>query len=196
MSTLPTPFLSPEQYLALERKAQTKSEYYQGETFAMAGGSATHSQLAVALASLLRERRPKDRCRIYNSDMRVRISPTGLYTYPDVTAVCGPPVFHENDTLLNPGLIAEILSPSTADYDRGLKFDQYRSLDSLQQYLIVWQDRIQVHLHTRQPDGWLLTTWDKPDDTVRLTALPVEFTLAELYQDVLPFDDEALQTLR
>jgi len=130
MSTNPVIRLTPEQYLALERKAETKSEFYNGEMFAMSGASRWHNLIT---GNVLAELHPLLKNRpwtIYPSDMRVKVSPAGLYTYPDVTVVCGEAQFEDQhfDTLLNPTLIVEVLSKTTAAYDQGEKFEQYRKL--------------------------------------------------------------------
>ncbi len=136
------PFLSPQEYLALERQAETKSEYYAGEVFAMAGASRRHVKImvntVVSLAAQLKERS----CEVFTSDMRVKVSATGLYTYPDVAVVCGKPRFDDDqeDILLNPTVIIEVLSKSTEAYDRGEKFALYRALESMTDYLLIAQD--------------------------------------------------------
>src|SRR5436190_10717366 len=159
MSSVPKTFLTPEQYLEIERKAEYKSEYFRGEMFAMAGGTLAHSLLVGNVMGNLWPRARARSCRTCNSDMRVHIPATGLYTYPDVIVVCGEPQLLDgrNDTLLNPTLIVEVLSPSTEAYDRGRKFEHDRSLDSLQEYLLLSCERVSADLFTRQPDGrWLL----------------------------------------
>ncbi|HEY7392350.1 MAG TPA: Uma2 family endonuclease, partial [Bryobacteraceae bacterium] len=125
MSTQPKTFLTPEEYLEIERRAEFKSEYFAGEMFAMSGGTGPHSRLAVRISSDL-ERQTRDRnCSVFNSDLRVQVSATGLYTYPDISALCGEPRYLDQvrDVLLNPSLIAEVLSPSTEAYNRGRKFE-------------------------------------------------------------------------
>src|SRR6266404_1708800 len=154
MSSVPKTFLTPEQYLEIERKAEFKSEYFQGEMFAMAGAREAHNLIALNLAAALHPQLRARPCRAYISDMRVRVSATGLYTYPDILVVCGEPQFldERRDTLLNPNLIVEVLSPSTEAYDRGRKFEHYRSVESLSEYLLVSSERIIAELFTRQPD--------------------------------------------
>ena len=135
MSAVPKPFLTPQEYLARERRAETKSAYLRGEVFARAGASRKHNLVWTNVAAELRQRLRESDCEVYQSDMRVKVSPTGLYTYPDVTVACGEPQFEdaEVDTLLNPKVVVEVLSPSTADYDRGGKFTHYRRLPSLRE---------------------------------------------------------------
>src|SRR4051812_40698878 len=138
MSTQPKPHLTPEQYLEIERAAEYKSEYFDGEMFAMSGAREAHNVVAMNIGAELREQLRQKPCRVYPSDMRVRVSSTGLYTYPDVVAVCDKPQFADEvtDTLLNPVLVVEVLSPSTEAYDRGRKFDHYKTIESLREYLL------------------------------------------------------------
>ena len=187
VSTQPKTFLTPEQYLEIERKAERKSEYYNGEMFLMAGAKEAHNLLVANLVRDLGQQFRSRPCRVYPSDMRVRVSPTGLYTYPDVIAVCGQPRFLDDkkDTLLNPEVTIEVLSLSTEAYDRGRKFEQYKSLESLREYLLVASDRVHVDLYTRQTDGrWLLTSADRMDDSLALESVGAQLTLADLYEKV------------
>ena len=187
MSTQPKHLLTPEEYLEIERNAEFKSEYYQGEMFAMSGGASAHSLIAGLVVHLLNMQVLLRNCFVYTSDMRVRVSQTGLYTYPDVTVVCGERKFLDSrlDTLLNPNVIVEVLSPSTEAYDRGRKFDHYRSLESLGAYLLIASDRIHVDLFTRQPSGlWLLMAAERPEDTIELGCIECRLTVAEIYQKV------------
>jgi len=187
VSTLPKTFLTPEQYLEIERQAERKSEYFNGEMFAMAGAKEAHNLLVANLMGRLHEQLRSRPCRVYPSDMRVRLSATGLYTYPHVIAVCGQPRFldDQKDTLLNPDLIVAVLSPSTEAYDRGRKFEQYKSLESLREYLLVASDRVHADLYARQTDGrWLLTSADRMEDSLALESVGAQLTLADLYEKV------------
>jgi Uma2 family endonuclease len=187
VSTQSNSFLTPEQYLEIERKAEFKSEYFNGEMFAMAGAKRVHNLLVAHLVRELDQRLRSRPCEVYPSDMRVHMPATGLYAYPDAVVVCGEPRFRdgEEDTLFNPGLIAEVLSPSTEAYDRGRKFDSYKSIESLREYLLVASDRIHVDLYTRQADGrWLLTSADKLEDSLTLESVGAQLTLADLYEKV------------
>jgi Uma2 family endonuclease len=187
MSTQPKTFLTPEEYLEIERAAEYKSEYYQGEMFAMAGAKWNHNLIAGNLVGDLRQQLRSRPCSVTPSDMRVRVSATGLYTYPDVVVVCGEPQFldGQRDTLLNPTLIAEVLSPSTEAYDRGRKFEHYRSLEALAEYLLVSSQRVSAELYARQPDGrWLLTAANSLEDTLQLPATGCRLALAEIYEKV------------
>lgn len=186
MSTQRTTFLTPEQYLEIERAAEYKREYYQGEMFAMARVREAHNLLVVNLIIILGQQLFERPCRFYPSDMRVT-TPAGLYTYPDVSAVCAEARFADNtlDTLLNPALIVEVLSPTTEAYDRGRKAEQYRGIESLTDYLLVASDRMHVELLTRQPDGnWLLREFNRPDETVELGSVDCRLVLSALYNKV------------
>lgn len=187
MASDPRPRISPEEYLALERQAETKSEYLDGEIFAMTGASRKHNRLNLNLAVLLDSQLKAKGCEVYASQMRVKVSATGLYTYPDVVAVCGEPRFEdaEVDTLLNPTLIIEVLSKSTGDYDRGTKFLHYRALPSLREYILIAQNQVHVEHYLRQNDAWLLTETDRQDDVIELPSVGARLALAEVYDRVL-----------
>ena len=194
MSTHPKAFLTPEEYLEIERQAEIRSEYYQGEMFAMAGGSEAHNILVDNLVVAFRLKLRGGSCRSYSRDMRVQVSATGFYTYPDLVVVCGERKFldEKRDTLLNPNLIVEVLSPTTEAYDRGRKFSHYRALESLQEYVLVSQDRIQVECFKRQSAGqWLLTAASRPDDAVCLDSVGCTLPLADIYEDVAAPGDQA-----
>src|SRR5262249_28209470 len=163
MSTAPTRRISPEEYLAQERLADFKSEYLRGEVFAMAGASYPHTLIKDNLAQEAGTQLKSGPCRVLTSDMRVRVNATGLYTYPDVVIVCDEPEFEDAvfDTLLNPRALVEVLSDSTEKYDRGAKFGHYRQIPSLQEYVLVAQDRPLVERYVRQADNsWLLTVFE------------------------------------
>ncbi|MDS4069452.1 MAG: Uma2 family endonuclease [Candidatus Competibacter sp.] len=187
MSLQPKPCLSPEDYLALERSAEFKSEYFDGEIFAMTGASEPHNLIVVNTVRELGNQLKKRPCKVYASDMRVKVSPTGLYTYPDLVVVCGKAQFDDShvDTLLNPTLIVEVLSGSTEAYDRGRKFEHYRKLESLAEYVLIAQHHPHVESYRRQPDHrWMLTDSDGLDGSLRLDAIDCELTLAEIYDKV------------
>jgi Uma2 family endonuclease len=187
----PQPRTAPAEYLALEREAEHRSEYLDGEIFAMAGASRRHNLICLNVGAELRDQLRRRPCEVYVHDMRVKVSATGLYTYPDAVAVCEEPQFEdaELDTLLNPTLLVEVLSPSTADYDRGAKFEHFRTLPSLQEVLFVSQDEVHVLHYVRQPaDTWILSeSWDV-DGVVSLPSIRAELRIAEVYAKVA-FDD-------
>jgi Uma2 family endonuclease len=187
VSTQPKTFLTPEEYLEIERKAEFKSEYCDGKMFAMAGAGEDHNLLVVNLIVGLHDQLQSRPCRVYPSDMRVRVRATGLYTYPDVVVVCGAPQFldEQRDTLLNPTLLIEVLSPSTEAYDRGRKFEYYRLIESLHEYLLVASDRVHAELYTRQPDGrWLFASADRLEDSIDLQSVGCRLALADLYERI------------
>jgi Uma2 family endonuclease len=177
---------TPEQYLAMERKADFKNEYDGGFITAMAGGSPEHNLIAVNLSGEIRSQLKGRPCVVYMSDVRLCVSPTGLYTYPDVMAVCGERQFLEGakDTLLNPNMIVEVLSNSTESYDRGRKFGHYRQLASFQEYVLVAQDEVKVERFTRRGDDWVLSIFTSLDDTLRLSSIDCEIALREIYDRV------------
>lgn len=187
MSLQPQPRITPEEYLALERRALDKSEYLDGEIFPMPGASRKHNLVCVNITIVLGSQLRQSPYEMYAGDMRVKVSPTGLYTYPDVIVVCDEPQFEDNqmDTLLNPTLIVEVLSPSTEDYDRGGKFEHYRALPSLQEYLLVAQDRCHIVHYTRQKDGtWLLAETTRIEEHLHLPSIDCNLSLAEVYAKV------------
>lgn len=196
MSTGALKRMSWSEYLQQEREAETKSEFYDGEVFAMAGATRHHNLIAVNLAAELRNVLREGLCETYGSDMRVRC-PDGLGTYPDVS-VAGDPLFEDDteDTLLNPVLIVEVLSPSTEAYDRGRKFQGYRRIPSLREYLLVSQDRCLIEHYVRQSefDGWLLTSVSEPDEQIELPTLGVSLSVNDVFARVdfsAPDADEA-----
>ena len=194
MSALPESLLTPQEYLARERRAETKSEYLRGEVFAMTGASRQHNLIAGNVAAELHQRLRDRPFEIYQSDMRVKVSPTGLYTYPDVTVVCGEPEFEDAqvDTLLNPKVLVEVLSPSTADYDRGRKFTHYRRLSSLHEYLVISQDRPLVEHYVRQgQDAWVLTEERSLQAAVDLPSIDCQLPLSEIYLKVRFSEEDA-----
>jgi Uma2 family endonuclease len=189
MSTQAKSLLTPAEYLAIERKAEFRSEYHQGEMFAMAGGTEAHTMLIDNLIIQLGPELRGGPCRAYSNNMRVQVSAGGVYMYPDVVVGCGERQFldERRDTLLNPTLILEVLSESTEAYDRGKKFGHYRTLESLQEYVLVSSDRVQVECYRRQPGGqWLLTAANNLQDTIHLASVDCEIPLAEIYEGIEP----------
>ncbi|MFB3131096.1 MAG: Uma2 family endonuclease [Rhodothermales bacterium] len=187
MSTHPQTYLTPEEYLAFEHEAEVKHEYYAGEIFAFAGASRQHNLIVGNVYAGLHAQLRQRPCEVYASDMRVRVSPTGLYTYPDVVAVCEEARLsdEENDTLLNPTVIVEVLSASTAAYDRGEKFEHYRKLESLKEYLVIAQERHHVERHVRQSEGqWLLSETDSVEDVIELPSIACRLAVADIYEKV------------
>ena len=180
-------FITAEEYLALERKAEHKSEYRNGQIFAMAGATVPHIMINMSLCINLGRQLGNKGCHVYHSDMRVRTAADGLYTYPDLSVVCGKPKFGDRPTatLLNPVLLAEVLSPSTERYDRVGKFALYEAIASLREYLLISSETICVERYFRRPGGkWQRTEARSLKDTVRLVSVPAVLTLKELYKDV------------
>jgi Uma2 family endonuclease len=184
VSTQPKPRLTPEEYLAIERAAEFRSEYYDGEMFAMAGTSTSHDLIAGNLYMSLRAQVRGRKCRIYTGEIRVRVGKG--YTYPDISGVCGDERLGDSqfDILLNPNFLAEVLSPSTEAYDRGRKFEQYRTIESLSQYLLIAQDRVHLDLYTKSTDGWNLKSYDSLTDQVQLESIGCTVNIADLYEDI------------
>ena len=175
--------LTPEEYLSFERKATTKHEYLKGQIIAMSGASRVHSFITGDIFGELRDQLKGHKCEVHSSDMRVRIHSTNTYFYPDVVVACEEPQFEDNifDTLLNPRVVIEVLSPATEAYDRGEKFEFYQQLDSLQEYLLVSQDQISVEHYRRQNTEWLESEYRELDDVVMLRSIECELRLQDIY---------------
>jgi Uma2 family endonuclease len=176
--------LTAREYLALERKAETKSEFLHGEVFAMTGGTRRHSLIATNLAGELRTLLKGKPCQVFNRDMRLKIEATGLCTSPDVQVACGKRRFEDapEDVLLNPRIIFEVLSDSTSAWDRGQKFWHYRHLESLAEYVLVAQDLWLVERYTRQPEGsWVLETVEGAKGVLALKSIRCRVPLKEIY---------------
>ncbi|HEY1379828.1 MAG TPA: Uma2 family endonuclease [Gemmataceae bacterium] len=187
MSAVPKTRLTPEQYLAIERKAEFRSEFYNGEMFAMAGASEPHNRVKDNLVVEIGSRLKGSGCHSYSSDMRVKVSATGLYTYPDIVIVCGKPELEDAhlDTLLNPQVIIEVLSDSTAGYDRGRKYRHYKQIASFREYVLVAQDEPVIERRVRQPDGsWAETDVEGLDREFAFATVPVRVAMADVYAGV------------
>lgn len=184
-------YITPEEYLAAERKAKIKSEYIHGEVFAMSGASRAHNIITVDIITELNIQLRKRGCEVYSGDMRVRTSPTGSYFYPDVVVVCGRPRFEDNvfDTLLNPTLIIEVLSPSTETYDRGEKFSHYQELASLREYILVSQDRIRVEHYRLSETQWIGKEFQALEDVLPLRSIGCELPLRDIYTRLTAHDE-------
>jgi Uma2 family endonuclease len=187
MSVVAKKKITPEEYLEIERKAEYKSEYFNGEMFAMAGASRRHNLITGNVFAQLHSQLRKRSCEIYQSDMRVKVSQTGLYSYPDVTVVCGTAMFEDKniDTLLNPTLIVEVLSESTETYDRGRKFEHYRQIESLMEYLLIAQDKYRIEQFIKQENGlWLLSETKGLEGVFKLPSINCELLISEIYDKV------------
>jgi Uma2 family endonuclease len=192
--------ITPQEYLIRERQASIKSEFYQGEIFAMGGGSANHSLIAANFVGEAGNALKDKPCIVFNSDLRVQVQSTGLYTYPDATIVCGELLFDDEhrDTLLNPTVIVEVLSDATEQYDRGKKSNHYRQIASLKELILIAQDRSHVERFTRQPNGdWLFHEQKELTADFELKSLGISIAISELYRGVKfePIEDDVNASL-
>lgn len=190
-SPIPKALVTPAEYLAIERNIETRHEYYHGEMFAMGGASREHNLMVFNLASTLGHQLKGRDCEAYMNDMRVTVSASGLYTYPDVVVTCTEPRFEDDqlDTLLNPQVIIEVLSDSTETYDRGRKFGHYRQIESLREYLLVSQKRPHIEHYALQPaGGWLLTEATEMAGEMALPSIGCTLKLADVYAKI-QFDE-------
>jgi len=188
MSTLAKTFVTPEEYLELERKAEYKSEYRDGRIYAMSGASRKHDRINAELYLLFGRHLAGGECEWFTANMRVLVEASGLYTYPDLSVVFGEPQFTDAhvDTLLNPVLLVEILSPSTENYDRGWKAAAYRKIPSLQELLLIAQMSYEVDLHRRNPDGsWSRIRAAGLEASIELQSIGYTLRLSELYRRVV-----------
>ncbi len=182
-------FVTPDEYLAYERRAEAKSEYDDGVIIAMTGASREHNLIAWNIGGELKVQLRGRPCEAYQADMRVRARGRRQYSYPDVVVVCGEPRFEDQDvdTLVNPIVLFEILSPSTERYDRGRKFRGYQGIESLMEYVLVAQDEYRIERYTRQPDGqWLYTDYRSLDDVLELGSVQCALRLRDIYDRVNP----------
>lgn len=188
MSALPKRLYTLEEYLELDRHSDERYEYFDGEVFAMAGGSLEHLRISKNITRHLENKLEGKPCEAFPFDMRVKVPTAPPYRYPDVTVVCGEPVmedFQGLPLLVNPLLLVEVLSPTTKDYDRDEKFIAYQSIESFQEYLLVAQDRPHVTRYVRQADGqWLRADIIGLESSVVLVSLGVTLSLGEIYQFV------------
>ena len=189
MSAIPKPRkLTAREYLAIENAAEFKSEFFDGEMFAMAGASAAHCFIRDNVNFEIRKRIDGGPCRMASSDLRVKVNPTGLYTYPDIVIVCGNPELDPDDpnTLVNPRVLVEVLSPSTEHYDRTIKLDHYRKIDSAREYVLVSQDEPRVERYARGDDGrWTHDAYTGLDATFSLESVPAkDIPLADIFRGI------------
>jgi len=175
--------LTEEEYLAFERSSEIKHEYLSGHVYVMAGATREHNLITGNVSGELRRQLRGKPCETYSNDMRVKISETGLYTYPDVVVVCGAPLFSDDrrDTLINPMLIVEVLSPSTEGYDRGEKFKYYRSIEPFSEYVLIAQYKMAADHFVKQDNTWTIREVDRE---IRLVTIPCLLTFSEIYDRV------------
>jgi Uma2 family endonuclease len=180
-------YYTPQEYLALEEKANYKSEYFQGEIFQMAGANLNHDRIALDLLLLLQNSFTEKPCEAFSSEVRLLVKSNGLYTYPDASVVCGEVQFAEDrdDIITNPLMLVEVLSKSTRNYDRGVKFELYRGLPSFQIYLILDSLRVYAELHQKiNEEVWQMAVFHDLDDLLKITPLNLELSLAQVYKRV------------
>jgi len=180
-------YITPEEYLEVERKAEFKSEYFNGEMFALAGTTKEHSIITINITGALYNQLLGKPCQLFDSNMRVKVQESGLYTYPDLVVVCGEQKFEDEefDILLNPTLIIEILSPSTEDYDRGKKFVYYRQLESLKEYVLVSQAQVRIEKYLWQDESkWLLTEESDTEKSMELSSINCSLLLKDVYRNI------------
>ena len=185
MDAAPRVLFTECEYLDRENASETKHEFINGEIVTRAGSIPAHAQLAANVISALGQRLRGGPCRVFTSDLRVNVADTGMYTYPDVTVLCGPTELRPGDsnTVRNPTLLVEVLSAATELHDRGAKWAHYRHLASLKEYLLVSQDSRHVEHFRRVETGWLLTEYDA-GAAMPLPALGIEVPVAEIYEGV------------
>ena len=181
-------YITPEDYLAFERKAEMKHEYCNGQIYAMSGASRKHNLVTGNIFGELRTQLKGRTCEVYTGEMRVLVDTARSYAYryPDVVVACEAPRFEDDvfDTLLNPTVIVEVLSPSTAARDRGEKFDDYRQLASLQEYVLVAQKEVRVSHYLRQGSQWILSELRERDEVLRLMSIHCALPLRDIYEKV------------
>ncbi len=180
-------YITQQEYLAFERNALDKHEYYKGEIFAMSGASFKHNLIESNLRGALHNFLQDKDCNEFGSNLRIHIPSNTLYTYPDIIVICDEPVFvdEEFDTITNPSVIIEILSPSTANYDRGAKFDLYREIESLQEYLLVDSATIHTILYVKNADNtWTLSETKDLNQSVIIPSISFTISLANIYNGV------------
>jgi Uma2 family endonuclease len=192
MSTQLNNYVTPEEYLARERLAEYKSEYYNGLVYAMSGASLNHNKIvANVIAELVQQLKGRP-CSALPSDIKVRMPDSRKFFYPDVSVVCGEPQFHDqrSDVLLNPILIIEVLSESTAAFDRGEKFQAYQQMDSLKEYLLISQDKNIIEHYVRQTrELWNYTATVGLESSLHLPSIECTLRLEAVYDKVTGNDE-------
>ncbi len=180
--------MTPSEYAAWEREQTERHEFFEGEVFSQAGGTRKHSLVATNVAGALRSLLKGQACIAHGSDMRIEVEATGYQAYPDASVVCPPVEGKSEEVISNPVLLVEVLSPSTADFDRGGKFGHYRQIPALIEYLVFWQDAPRVEQHTRTADGlWLLREVVGIEGNLQLTSIEQRLSLKDAY-DKVKFD--------
>lgn len=188
MSALPKPKLTIEEYVELDKNSEERYEYFDGEIFAMAGGSPDHGRVAGNIHAHLFMKIRGSKCEAFNSEIRLKVPALPTYRYPDASVVCGTPIFEEFlgvKLLVNPLVLIEVLSPTTAEYDLGKKFTEYKSIPSFQEYLAIAQTSPLVIRYFRQPNGlWVRHDIEGIDNEVLLESLGITLSCQEIYERV------------
>ena len=177
--------MSAGEYLDWERTQAVRHEFYNGEVFSQAGGTRNHSLIGSNVLLALGQRLKGNPCEVHGSDMRILIEATGYFAYPDVSVLCPPFEGPANDVMTNPVLLVEVLSPSTADFDRGGKFDHYRQVPTLREYLVIWQDQPRIEQRVRTGGEWLLRDISGFSASVELSAIEGRLALSDVYDKVV-----------
>lgn len=187
MTAVPKKIITPIEYLEMERLSNEKHEYYAGEIYAMSGASLRHNIITSNIFGYLFSKLKGKKCRLFGSDLRIHIPKNSLYTYPDLSIICGKVETIDNqfDTAINPIVIIEILSSSTRNYDKGEKFTLYRDVETLMEYIVVDSEKISIEKHIRNEDGsWQFTEYKNLEQFISLDTVSVEIKLSEIYEDV------------
>jgi len=187
MASNPVTKITEEEYLAIDRAAEVRSEFLDGEMWAMSGGSMQHSRLAMNISAELYNALRGSNCEVFTSDLRVRVMPRRMYAYPDVTVVCGTPQLADDrqDILVNPAVIFEVLSPTTEKYDRGAKFRHHLTIDTLKDYILVDQFAMRIEQYTRGTAGaWTFRAYRQPEDESKIDSIAVSLPLGRIYDRV------------
>ena len=176
------------EYAELERGLEERLEYFEGNVWSMAGASDTHEDIVINIATELKNKLRGRGCKVYGSNLRVKVPIYPPYRYPDVTAICGERIFEDFyglRVLVNPSLIVEVLPPSTQSFDNGLKFTYYKSIESFTEYLLIDQNEPHIALYTKQSaDAWLHREYNALDDKIYLSSIDCEISVAEIYLDI------------
>ena len=184
--------ISEDEYLEMERASDTKNEYFKGEIYAMSGASRKHNLIVANLIMEIGLQLKNKPCRVYPSDMRLKVEKTSLHTYPDIMVVCGPERFvdEKEDTLLNPDVIIEVLSDSTESYDRGEKFLNYRQIDSLKEYVLIWQKQAKIEKYSRvNTTSWTLSETNETQQSISLDSIECTLDIASVYDKIEGTED-------
>lgn len=186
MSTRADRLYTADEYLEIDRASDHRNEFVNGRIYAMTGTSIPHNVIVNNISGELRSRLRGRPCRAFTENVRLKVSESGMYTYPDVMALCGERELEDShrDILLNPMVIFEVLSPSTEAYDRGEKFEHYTLLPSLREYVLVSQDHVRIEKFVRQGEQWVFTALNDPEGVLRIEALDCEIPVSEIYLDV------------